>query len=157
MVKANNNTFDFSIANFPIMNVNKLITVAKILNGIDESKLQGTNKEDYLLGLAHIKLFIDNYYDCLALTDVELALTIGKEINVPQSLLKSQADLKPYVDGEIFLKPLGIVFVGKSKKGKNTKFLFQTCDVERYMTAHYTNLLVRMNSCKRTMMETRHT
>ena len=33
--------------------------------------------------------------------------------------------------------------------GKNMKFLFQACDVERYTTSHYTNLLVRMNSCKK--------
>ena len=62
------------------------------------------------MGLAHIKLFIDNYYDCLALTDVELALTMGKEINVPQSLLKSKDDLQPYDEGEICLKPLVIVY-----------------------------------------------
>ena len=29
------------------------------------------------------------------------------------------------------------------------KFLFQACDVEIYTTAHYTNLIVRMNSCKK--------
>ena len=101
------------------------------------------------LGLGHIKLFIDNYYDCLALTDVDLALSMGKEIIVPQSVLKIQADLKMYVDWEICMKPLGIFFVGKSKKGKQTNFLFQSCDVERYTTAKYTNLIVHMNSCKK--------
>lgn len=131
------------------MNLHDLISIANILTDIDESKLQGTSKEDNLLGLAHVKLSIDNYYHCLALTDVELALTMGKKITVPRSLLKSQANLKPYVDGEIYLKPHGIVFVGKNKKVKNTKFLFQACDVERCTTAHYTSLLVRMNNCKK--------
>lgn len=149
VVRVDNTTFDFSVANFPLMNLNDLIQLARILKGIDAMKLQGTSKDEYPLGLAHIKLFIDNYYDCLALTDVELALAMGKEITVHQSLLKSQANLKKCVDGEICLKPLGIVFVGKSKKGKNTKFLFQACDVERYTTTDYTNLLVRMNSCKK--------
>ena len=101
------------------------------------------------LGLGHIKLFIDNYYDCLALADVELTFSMGKEITVPQLVLKIQADLKMYVDWEICMKQLGIFFVGKSKKGKQTKFLFQSCDVERYTTSLYTNLIVCMNSCKK--------
>ena len=88
------------------MNLNDLITVAKILKVNSETKLQGTSKEDFMLGLAHIKIFIDNYFNCLALTDVELALTIGKRITVPQSILKSKADFIPYDDGEICLKPL---------------------------------------------------
>ena len=50
-----------------------------------------TRKEDSLIGFAHIKLFIDNYYEYLALTDVELAMAVGKQITVPQSMLKSQA------------------------------------------------------------------
>ena len=45
------------------------------------------------------------------------------------------------------MKPLGTMFLGKSKKGKITKYLFQACDVERYTTAHYTNLLVKMKIC----------
>ena len=73
MVRANNATFDYSIVDFPLMNLHDLITVAKILKDIGESKLQGTSKEDYLLVLAHIKPFIDNYFDCLALTIVKLA------------------------------------------------------------------------------------
>ena len=101
------------------------------------------------MGLAHIKVFIDNYFDCLALTDVELASTMGKEITVPQSILKSKDDLQPNDDGDICLKPLGIVFVGRSKKGRKTKYLFQACDVERYTTTHYMNLMVRMNKCKK--------
>lgn len=44
------------------------------------------------------------------------------------------------------MKHLGIVFVGKNKKGKNTKFLFQVYDVEKYTTSQYTNLIVRMNN-----------
>ncbi|KAL7591384.1 hypothetical protein Lser_V15G33665 [Lactuca serriola] len=120
----------------------------EILKGTNFLMLQLTSTEDYLIGFAHIKLFIDNYNENLALTNVELALAIGKEITVPQSSLKSKSDLKPYVDVEIFLKPLGIVFVGKNKKENNTKFWFQACDVERHTTTHYTNLIVCMNSCK---------
>ena len=124
------------MADFPLMNIHDLICVARIMKGTDFSKLQLTSKKDFLIGFAHIKLFIDNYYEYLALTDLELALAIGKQITVTQSMLKSQASLKSYEDGEICLKPLGIVFVGKNKKGMITKFLFQACDVERYTTPH---------------------
>lgn len=34
----------------------------------------------------------------------------------------------------------------KNKKGNNTKFLFQVCDVERYTTSYYTNLMIQMNN-----------
>ena len=66
---------------------------------------------------------------------------------MPQSMLKIEASLKFYEDGEICLKSLGIVFIGKKKKGKITMFLFQVCDGERYTTSHYTNFIIRMNSC----------
>lgn len=89
-----------------------------------------TSKEYFFLGFARIKLFIDNYYDCLALTDVELALVMGKQINLPQSLLKGIGSLMNFDDGEICVKPLGIVFVGKNKNNNNTKFLFRVEDVE---------------------------
>lgn len=46
------------------------------------------------------------------------------------------------------MKPYGLIFAGKSKKGKSSKFFFQTSEIERYITAHYTNLIVCMNSCK---------
>lgn len=45
--------------------------VVKILKSVDVSKLQVTNKEDFLIGFAHLKVFIDGYYGSLALTDVE--------------------------------------------------------------------------------------
>lgn len=105
-----------------------------------------TSKEDFLIIYAHIKLFINNYYDYLTMTDVELALAMRKQIIVPQYLLKSKANMKKYVDGEICLNPLSVVFIGNIKKGNNTKFLFQACDVERYTNSQYTNLLVRMDS-----------
>ena len=74
VVRANNVAYYFTVADFPLMNLNDLICVSKNLSGVDASKLQVTSKEYFLLGFAHIKLFIDNYYDCLALTDVELTL-----------------------------------------------------------------------------------
>lgn len=71
---------------------------------------------------------------------------MGKQFSVPKSLIKNQTALKDYEDGEICLKPLGIVFVGKNKKGTVTKFMFQMNDIEKYTSLHYTTLLIRMNS-----------
>lgn len=100
-------------ADFPLMTLHELIYVSRILKGTSFLMLQLTSKEDLLIRFVHIKLSIHNYYENLVLTDVELALAIRMEIIVPQSLLKRKADMKHYVDGEICLKPLGIVFVGR--------------------------------------------
>ena len=106
VLRANNVAFDFSVANFPLMNLNDLINVAKILSTADVSKLQVNRKEDFLIGFAHIKVFIHNYYDCLAMTDIELAMVVNRTSKVPQSMLKGKGSLKDYEDGEIIHKPL---------------------------------------------------
>lgn len=154
-IRANNVAFNFSVADFPLINLNDLISVARILKGVDISNLQMKNKEEFLIRYVDIMLFIDNYYDFLPLIDVELALAKGKQVSVPQSMLKGQGSLKTYEDGEICTKPLGIVFTWKNKKGKDTKFLFQAYDVERYTSSQYTNLLVRINSCNKKIMVTK--
>lgn len=59
----------------------------------------------------------------------------------------TKANINNLEDGEITLKTLGMLLWGKTKKVNNSKFLFQVCDVERYRSSHYTNLLVRMSSC----------
>lgn len=79
VVRVNKVPFEFSIVDFPLKSLNDLIQVAYILKDIDASKLQNTSKEDLHLGFGHIKLFIDNYYDSLALTDVDLDASVGKE------------------------------------------------------------------------------
>ena len=78
--------------------------------------------------------------------DVELALAMG---TIPQFLLKGVGSLKNFVDTETCVKPLGIVFVRKSKNNNTTKFSSIVEDVERYTNTHYTNQLVRINNCKR--------
>ena len=70
-VRANNVQFDFSVVDFPIMNLHDLIVVAMIMNNVNVLKLQVTSKEDFLIGFAHLKNFIDGYYGALSLTDIE--------------------------------------------------------------------------------------
>ena len=60
----------------------------------------------------------------------------------------TKANINKIEDGEITLKPLRIALLGKNKKDNNLKFLFQVCDVERYISAHYNNLLVWMKNYK---------
>ena len=127
--------FDFSVVDFPLMNLNDLINVVKILSTVDVSKLQVNNKDDFLIGFARIKVFIDNYYECLAVMNIELAMAVTRTSKVPQLTLKGLGSLKDHNDGEIIHKPLGVVFLGKNKNNKMTKFLFQVCDVERYMNS----------------------
>lgn len=64
-------------------------------------------------------------------------------------MLKGEGGHKNFIDGEICVKPLGILFIGKNKKWKNTKFLFQVCDVEKHTNSYCMNILVRMHNCKR--------
>ena len=47
---------------------------------------------------------------------------------------KTQAELKKYADGEICLKPFGLVFTRKYKNGKAKRYLFQACEVERFIS-----------------------
>ncbi|CAI9294637.1 unnamed protein product [Lactuca saligna] len=64
--------------------------ILRVLSNVDVMKLPEKNQDDFLIGVAHIKVFIDNYYDFLAITDIELAIAINKTSKVPQSLLKGK-------------------------------------------------------------------
>ena len=54
------------------MNLHDLLVVALTMKSVDVSKLQVTNKEDFLNGFDHLKVFIEGYFGSLSLTDVEL-------------------------------------------------------------------------------------
>ena len=122
VARANEKTCEFMIADFPLMNLYELIQVALLLKDKSFSYLQNIDPEEFKLGVAHIKIFIENYYECLALTDVELATAKGMEIKAAMAPSKTQAELKKYADGEICLKPFGLVFVGKDKAGNAKRF-----------------------------------
>ena len=137
------------MADFPLMNLYHLIQVALSLKDKDASYLRETDPEVFRLGLAHIKIFFDNYYECLALTDVELATTKGLTVKVSKELPLTQPELKKYAGGEICLKPFVLVFAGKDKNGKSKRFLFQASEVERYTKSQYTIFIDRMNNYKK--------
>lgn len=82
-VRANNVACNFSVADFPLMNLDDLITVTNFLISIDVLKLLDSNKDDFLIGFTHIKVFIDNYFDCLAVTEIELAMAVNRTSKVP--------------------------------------------------------------------------
>ena len=54
-VPANNVSFEFSVADFPLMNLYDLLIVAKILKSVDVLKLHITNKEDFMIRFAHLR------------------------------------------------------------------------------------------------------
>ncbi|KAL7607148.1 hypothetical protein Lser_V15G19426 [Lactuca serriola] len=149
VIRADNKQYDFTVADFPLMNCNDLIQVAMILKHMEENNLKGSETEVFKIGFAHVKTFIDNYFDCLALTDEELANVLGREVNVPWEETLSQSALSKYVVGEICLKPFGMVFSGRDTKGKPKKFLFKVSEIERYNSSQYTHFIVRMNNCKK--------
>ncbi|CAI9259193.1 unnamed protein product [Lactuca saligna] len=114
VLKANNATFEFTIADFLLMKLNDLIMFTNILSNVDVSKIIENNKDDLIISFAHIKFFIDNYYDFLEITDIELALTIKKPLKSPQSFLRGKININDYEPCEIIHQPLGVVFQGKN-------------------------------------------
>ena len=52
---------------------------------MEENKLKGYDTDVFRFGFAHIKIFIDNYYDCLVLTDEELTSGLARKVTVPSS------------------------------------------------------------------------
>lgn len=82
MVRKNNVACDFSVADFSLMNINDLINGMKTLTTFDVSMLQENNKDDFLIGFSHIKVFIDNYYDCMEVMDIELAMAVNRTSKV---------------------------------------------------------------------------
>ncbi|KAL7592159.1 hypothetical protein Lser_V15G33908 [Lactuca serriola] len=79
------NVCDFTIADFPLMNLYDLIQVALLLKERSFLYLQNMDPDEYKLGITHIKIFIENYYECLELTNVELAIAKGLEITAPMA------------------------------------------------------------------------
>lgn len=108
------------------------------------------------MGIAHIQVFIYNYYACLPVIDIELAMEINITLKVSQSMLKGQGILKNYDDKAIIHKPFGVVFVGKNKNNQITNFLFQVCDVERCTNSQYTIWFV-LGIARRILLKTKIT
>lgn len=59
VVQPNNATSDFSVVDFPLMNLHDLLVVALIMKSVDVSKLQVANKEDFMNGFSHLMVFIE--------------------------------------------------------------------------------------------------
>ena len=113
VVRANNVEFEFSVADFSLMNLNDLISITNILINLDVSKIPETNRNDFILGFGHIKAFLDSYYEYLAITDNDLVIAIKKTVKVPQTLAKAKLNINEFEDGEIIHHPYGVVFGGK--------------------------------------------
>lgn len=83
VLSSNNVAFKFTIKYFPLMNVNDLITVSKILCHIDYSKVAEENRDAFIIGYAHNNTFLDYYYEYLVITNIGLAMEINKASKVP--------------------------------------------------------------------------
>lgn len=78
VIQANNVAFKFTTPDFPWMNLSDLITTMNILSQVDKSQISGEYQETFFLEYAHIKAFIDCYYDYRVVTYVDLAMAIKK-------------------------------------------------------------------------------
>ena len=107
--------------------------------------LSKTSRNAFIIGYAHIQSFKDCYFNHLAITYIDLAIAVNKTLKVPQSLFRGRLNIDEFEDGEIIHQPFGVVFQGKKIKGKLTKFLFQTNDIDRYTS----NILLCINNCNK--------
>lgn len=70
VIRSNNTPYEFTIVDFPLMNLNDLITQAKIMGYLDNDHI--SNKATYIIGYGHINNFIDCYFAYLGLTGFEM-------------------------------------------------------------------------------------
>ncbi|CAI9282187.1 unnamed protein product [Lactuca saligna] len=76
-----------AVLDFPLMNINDLITISIILCDVDDSQTDEDKQKDFVIRYGHIKVFN------LAVIDIDLAMEINKTSNVLKSLLKVRKDL----------------------------------------------------------------
>lgn len=119
IVRANNSLCKFTIADFPVMNLNYLITITKILGDVNNDKVQ--DRASNIIGYSHTKSFIYYYFPHLELTNFEFSTSSKKNPKFPNSILKGKMNIDDYEDGEIIMKPKGVVFQGKDMKGGKNK------------------------------------
>lgn len=125
VVRANYTLYKFTIVDFPLMNLNDLITVTKIMGDMNNDRVQ--DKASYIIRYSHIKSFVC-YYAHLSLTDFEFPTTFNKKLKVPMSIFKGNLNADDYEDGEILMKSKGVMFQGKNMKGGKKKYFFHIDD-----------------------------
>ncbi|CAI9292605.1 unnamed protein product [Lactuca saligna] len=110
---------EFTIADFPLMNLNDLINLEKLIGDINNDQI--LEKATYIIGYGRLKNFIDCYFAYIALTDFALATAYKKKWKNPNSKLREDLNINDYVDGEILMKPNGVVFQGKNMKERERR------------------------------------
>lgn len=108
VVSVNNVLFDFNIAEFPLMNLNDLITITISWEIWVNPKIK--DKALYIIGYGHIKIFLDRYYAYLALIKIDLSTSANKKLKVLNALLEGKINTDDYEDGEIINQPVGVFF-----------------------------------------------
>ncbi|CAI9263004.1 unnamed protein product [Lactuca saligna] len=91
VIRSSGKTCDFTIVDFLLMNLYNLIEVALLLKDKSFSFLQDTEPDVFKHGSQHIKIFIENSFECLDQSDVELATAKGIEIIALMAPTKKQA------------------------------------------------------------------
>lgn len=108
VVRANYTLYKFTIVDFPLMNLNDLITVTKIMGDMNNDRVQ--DKASYIIRYSHIKSFINCYFVRLTLRDYKFTTSFKKKSKVPESISKGKLNIDDYAYGEIVNKRKGAVF-----------------------------------------------
>lgn len=125
VIRSNKTPFEFTIDDFPLMSWNDLFTLVKIIGDIDNYQFQ--YKATYIIRYGYIKNFVDWYFSSLSLTDLKFATSFKKKSKNSKSELREDVNVNDYVDGEILLKPKGMVFQMKNmKEGGKKKYFFNS-------------------------------
>ncbi|CAI9285816.1 unnamed protein product [Lactuca saligna] len=134
---------------FCISSLLPVTTAPPVFTGVQRGERKSTEEEAKVVG--------KRWWEWRRVA-VEVVVKVGEEdegsfpistLSVRNNQTGPYIELKKFADGEICLKPSGIVFAGKDKAGKVKRFLFQASEVETYSTSQYANLSVRMNHYKK--------
>lgn len=80
--KANNRVYKFIITDYPLMNLNDLITLPYLSKTLDDKKV--TDKRSCILGYSYVKNSIDCYIAHLGLSNFDIAIASNKPEKNPK-------------------------------------------------------------------------
>lgn len=114
VIRVENSVYEFTIVDFLLKNLNYLVTFAYMIKTLDDKYV--TDKKVYVIRYSYLKNYIDCYLAHIGLFDFEIA-KVYNEAEKPKITIDN-VNLKQYANGELILKPLGVVFQGQKIKGK---------------------------------------
>ncbi|CAI9303282.1 unnamed protein product [Lactuca saligna] len=107
VIQADQSVCEFPLADFPLMNLNGLITLAYLIKSMEDKAVIDKNK--FCVGMSICHNHIDCYLEHLGLSDFEITKKYNKPGKNPKTKIDN-VDLEQFEDVKIILKRLGVVF-----------------------------------------------